>query len=69
MKLIISVIAWKLFLKYIHMPSGEQLFNIIKKFRDVNIMQNMAMCIDGCHIPLYEKLNKRKTFAIRDFLN
>jgi len=31
-------------------------------------MQNMAKNIDGCHISLYEKLDKRKTFVTREFL-
>lgn len=51
------------------MLSGGWLCNIIKKFQDIKKMKNMARCIYGCHIQLYEKLDKRKTFAIRDFFN
>ncbi len=52
---------------YIHAPSGERLHNIVEKFRGITKMQNMAKCIDGCHIPLNEKPDKRKTFVTWDF--
>jgi len=32
-------------------------------------MKNLAKCIDGCHIPLYEKPNERKTLVVGEFFN
>jgi formate-dependent nitrite reductase cytochrome c552 subunit len=54
MKIIINAISHRFFLKYIPTPSEKSLYNII------TMMQNMVKCIDNCHIPLYEKSNKKK---------
>lgn len=68
-KIICSALSRDLFPKYIRTPTGQRLRSITEKFRDITGMQNMVGCIDGCHIPLYEKPDRRKTPAAADFWN
>jgi hypothetical protein len=60
MKIIVNAISHGFFVKYIPTPSEKSLYNIIKKFSDMTMMQNMVKCIDNCHIPLYEQSTKKK---------
>jgi hypothetical protein len=59
----------KLFLVYVHIPIGDQLFNIIERFCDITSLQQICCVIDGTHIPLSAKPNKQITSSVVDFYN
>jgi hypothetical protein len=69
MKIIVNAISHGFFVKYIPTPSEKSLYNIIKKFSDMTMMQNMVKCIDNCHIPLYEQSTKKKVPTTLDCYN
>ncbi len=66
-KIIINALAHNIFPKYIHTLSGEQLCRIIKSLETLLGCKTWPTCIDGCHIPLHEKPNERKTPTTREF--
>jgi hypothetical protein len=59
----------KLFSVYVHTPTRDWLFNIIKQFRDITSLQQICGEIDGTHIPLSVKPNKQITSSVVDFYN
>ena len=68
-KIIYIVISRYLLPKYIRTPTRQRLRSNTEKFRDITGMENMVGCIDGCHFPLFEKPNRRKTSSAVDFWN
>ncbi len=59
----------KLFDKYIKTPTGDHLLHIIQQFKDLTRLPNICDAIDGTHIPLAKRSNKRYTIAIIDYYN
>jgi hypothetical protein len=59
----------KLFSIYVHIPIGDQLFNIIEQFCDITGLQQICGVIDGTHIPLSVKPNNQITFFATNFYN
>jgi hypothetical protein len=59
----------KLFNKYISIPSGQRLKDVIVHFENLTSIPNMCGAIDGTHILLANLLNKKITLAIGDFFN
>jgi len=59
----------KLFNKYISIPSGQRLKDVIVHFENLTSIPNMCGTIDGTHILLVNLLNKKITLAIGDFFN
>ena len=58
-----------LFFQFIHTPQGDCLQNIIESFRDITGLSNIAGAIDGTHIPLSTRPNRRYTPMPFDFFN
>ena len=48
---------------------GDRLQNIIESFRDITGLPNIAGAIDGTHIPLSTRSNRRYTPMPSDFFN
>jgi hypothetical protein len=59
----------KLFSIYVHTPIRDRLLNIIEQFHDIIGMQQICGVIDGTHIPLNVKPNKRITSFTTYFYN
>ena len=58
-----------LFFQFIHTLQGDRLQNIIESFRDITGLSNIASAIDGSHIPLNTRPNRRYTPMPSDFFN
>jgi len=58
-----------LFGKYITIPSGQHLKDIIVCFENLICISNICGTIDGIHIPLADLPNKKITLVIGDFFN
>jgi hypothetical protein len=59
----------KLFDKYIKISIKDHLLHIIQQFEDLTCLPNICGAIDGTHILLVERPNKRYTIAIVDYYN
>jgi hypothetical protein len=59
----------KLFSTCISNPSRDRLQAIIEDFRDITGLPNICGAIDGTHIPLTDRPNRRVTLAASDFFN
>jgi len=57
----------KLFDKYIKIPTGDHLLHIIQQFEDLTGLPNICGAIDGTHIPLAERPNRRYNIATIDY--
>ena len=56
-----------LFFQFIHTPQGDRLQNVIESFRDITSLSNIASAIDGTHILLSTRPNRRYTPMPSDF--
>ncbi len=54
----------KLFNKYINIPSGQCLKNIIAHFEHLTSIPNICGAVDGTHIPLVDLSSKKVTLVI-----
>jgi hypothetical protein len=59
----------KLFSKYINIPLGQRLKDIIVHFENLTGILNICGAINGTHIPLVNLPSKKVTLAINDFFN
>jgi hypothetical protein len=59
----------KLFSKYINIPLGQRLKEIIAHFENFIGILNICGAINRTHIPLVDLPNKKVTFDISDFFN
>jgi len=59
----------KLFDKYIKISTKDHLLHIIQQFEDHTCLPNICDVIDGTHIPLGERPNRRYTIATIDYYN
>jgi hypothetical protein len=50
-------------------PTRDGLLHIIQQFEDLTNLPNICGVIDGTHIPLAERQNKRYTIAATDYYN
>ncbi|BBN11025.1 nuclease HARBI1 [Marchantia polymorpha subsp. ruderalis] len=56
--LVTKALATKLYSKYIKIPSGETLAEIITAFKDRTGLQNMCGAIDGSHVKIHKRPDK-----------
>jgi hypothetical protein len=59
----------KLFEKYVKTPTKDHLLHIIQQFEDLISLPNICGDIDGTHIPIVERLNRRYTIATTSHYN
>jgi hypothetical protein len=59
----------KLFDKYIKTPTRDRLLHIIQQFEDLTHLPNICGAIDGTHISLAERSNRRYIIAVIDYYN
>jgi hypothetical protein len=59
----------KLFSTCISIPSRDRLQAIIEDFKDITSLSNICSAINGTHIPLADRLNRRLTLTASDFFN
>jgi hypothetical protein len=59
----------KLFDKYIKIPTRDHLLHIIQQFENFTSLPNICGALNGTHIPLVERPNRRYTIATIDYNN
>jgi hypothetical protein len=59
----------KLFDKYTNILTRDHLLHIIQQFEDFTCLPNICGAIDGTHIPLVERPNRRYIIATIDYYN
>lgn len=62
-KLITRVLSQDLYSKYISIPSGERLLQIINEFKQLTGLDNMCGAVDGSHIKLWAQPPNKNTPA------
>ena len=58
-----------IFFQFIYTPQGDRLQNIIESFRNITGLPNIVGAIDGTHIPLSTRPNRRYTPMPSHFFN
>ncbi|CAM6100812.1 unnamed protein product [Calypogeia fissa] len=56
--LVTKALATKLYSKYIRIPAGQDLLEIISAFRELTGLQNMCGAIDGSHVKIHKRPDK-----------
>jgi hypothetical protein len=59
----------KLFDKYIKTSTKDRLLHIVQQFEDLTSLPNICGAIDGTHIPLPKRPNRKYTIAIANYYN
>jgi hypothetical protein len=59
----------KLFDKYIKTPTRNCLLHIVQQFENLTILPNICGAIDGTHIPLVDRPNRKYIIAVVDCYN
>jgi hypothetical protein len=59
----------KLFDKYTKTLTEDHLLHIIQQFEDLTSLPNICGAIDGTHIPLGERPNRKYTIIVVDYYN
>jgi hypothetical protein len=59
----------KFFDKYIKIPTGDHLLDIIQQFEELTGLPNICGAINGTHIPLDERPNRRYFIPATNYYN
>jgi hypothetical protein len=59
----------KLFDKYIKTPIGDRLLHIVQQFEDLIRLLNICGAIDGTHISLAKRPNRKYIVTVADYYN